>query len=357
MKIVIAWSQISGYMAAAWRALAAIPDVSVFLVAFASDVNAPFDFGLLGDIRYRMLTAAEQADAALIRRLIVDEKPDVLMVSGWSNPGFRAAVMDRALDGVPKLMTMDTQPRFDARQALGRYLRRGFFQKIDRVVAAGERSAICARYLGFEGRQIRVGFCGVDYGIFGGLLDERRRGPWPRKFLFVARYAPEKAIDVLTAAYAKYRARAGADAWDLVCCGRGPEGKYLNAPGIVDMGFVPPDRQAPVFADAGAFVMPSRYEPWGVAIAEGAAAGLPLVCSDACGAAGDLLRDQYNGFLFGTDDANDLADKLDRVTRVDHALWGGRSRTLAEGFSADIWPWRCFDGYLPGQAAACHGSA
>jgi glycosyltransferase involved in cell wall biosynthesis len=230
---------------------------------------------------------------------------------------------------------------------IGRRAMRPFLRRIDRVVVSGERAAQAARYFGFKGSQIKLGFCGLDFGIFGPLLERRLKGPWPRKFLFVGRYAPEKALDVLVDAYARYRATAGADAWELVCCGTGPEGHRLKAPGIIDMGFVPPDRQAEVFTDAGAFVMASSYEPWGVAIAEGAASGLPLVCSDACGAVAEVLREGYNGYVFGTGDAAALARALTRVSMVDAPTWGARSRTLASAYDAAGWPQRVFDDLLP----------
>ena len=52
-----------------------------------------------------------------------------------------------------------------------------------------------------------------------------------------------------------------------------------------------------MYVDADVFALLSRHEPWGVAVNEAAASGLPLLLSDRVGAAADLLRDGENGFL------------------------------------------------------------
>ena len=348
MKVLILWSHISGYMAASWRALAAVSGVEVYLVAFESESEAPFDVGILGDIPHRFLTWAERQNVGLVRDLAREYRPDAILVSGWAHKAYRAVVTDPAHVLATCVMGMDTQLRLDWRQVIGRQVLRGFLRHIDRIAVAGERAAMYARYLGFEGSQIRFGIYGLDAPAFTPLLDRRlAAGAWPKRFLYVGRYAPEKDLDTLLAGYALYRAEAGPDAWDLVCCGAGPEKGKVRGDGVTDLGFIPPARQAEVFTNAGAMVMASSYEPWGVAIAEGACAGLPLVCSDACGAAADLLRDAYNGRLFGTGDATSLARALTAVTHADLPTWGHRSRAFGAAFDAKLWPQRLFDGLLP----------
>ena len=43
-------------------------------------------------------------------------------------------------------------------------------------------------------------------------------------------------------------------------------------------------------AECGAFVLPSRKEPWGVVVQEAAAARMPVICSDSVGAGDHLVR-------------------------------------------------------------------
>lgn len=353
-KIVICWSNISGYMAACWRALAAEPGVDLTVLAFQSEAVAPFDPALLGDVRHRLLTADERVDVRLVTGLVTAERPDALCISGWAHKAYRPLASHPALASTFKIMAMDNQLRSDWRQAVGRRLLRRYLSRFDRMAVPGERSFAYARYLGFPDGSIRSGFLGIDLDAFGPGLATRlaRPGGWPRRFLFVGRYAREKGIDTLVAAYAKYRAEA-VDPWDLVCCGRGTEGTLLaGRPGVTDMGFVPPTEQAAVYADAGAFVLASRYEPWGVVVAEAAASGLPLVCSTACGATVEMLRDGYNGYSFAPEDVDQLCRRLHQIhRRHDLPEWGERSRAFGAAHAATLWPQRVFDGLLPDHAA------
>jgi glycosyltransferase involved in cell wall biosynthesis len=350
MKIVICWSHISGYMAACWRALAATPGVEVFLLGFESDPIAPFDTRLLGNIRHRLLSETDRQNFELTRQIVTGEKPDVMLVSGWFHPAYRKLVADPAVAGATKIMAVDTPFRGDLKQAVGRHLLKPLLKRFDRIVVATERGYTYAKYLGFGESQIRRGIYGIDYAAFATCAEQRLANPagWPKKFLYVGRYAPEKGMDVLTKAYQQYRANSR-DPWELVCCGRGPlAGAVAGWPGVSERGFVPPDQQARVFAECGAFVIASNYEPWGAAIAEAGASGLPLICSNACSSIVDLLRDAYNGYTFATGDVDMLARRMSQLAaRSDLPEWGRRSQHYAAAYAGTLWPLRVFDGLLP----------
>ena len=57
-----------------------------------------------------------------------------------------------------------------------------------------------------------------------------------------------------------------------------------------DRGFVQPADQAAIWAEHGAFALASRYDPWPLVIVEACAAGLPVIHSEACGSAVELVR-------------------------------------------------------------------
>jgi glycosyltransferase involved in cell wall biosynthesis len=72
---------------------------------------------------------------------------------------------------------------------------------------------------------------------------------------------------------------------------------------------------------------------------EAATAGLPLVATDAAGAAHDLVAPGENGFRVPADDAAALADAL-RHLCGDGELReraGVRSREIAAGFTPEAW--------------------
>ncbi|MGC4020645.1 MAG: glycosyltransferase family 4 protein [Cyclobacteriaceae bacterium] len=79
---------------------------------------------------------------------------------------------------------------------------------------------------------------------------------------------------------------------------------------IINHGFQAPDSLPEYFALADIFVLPSRYDGWGVVVNQAIGAGLPVICSDQVGAGLDLIEDGVNGFLFKSEDEGDLRAKL-----------------------------------------------
>ncbi len=67
---------------------------------------------------------------------------------------------------------------------------------------------------------------------------------------------------------------------------------------------------------SGAFILPSRYEPWGVVVHEFATAGLPLLLSEHVGARPQFLIDGLNGYTFYQDSAKDLAQKMHQLSSL-----------------------------------------
>lgn len=63
------------------------------------------------------------------------------------------------------------------------------------------------------------------------------------------------------------------------------------------------------------FVHPSRYEGFGLAVAEAMAAGIPIISSAIEGPAEILANGKY-GLLFKNNDADDLADKIEQAVNM-----------------------------------------
>jgi glycosyltransferase involved in cell wall biosynthesis len=239
-------------------------------------------------------------------------------------------------------MGMDTPWEGSGRQQLGRWVLRPFVRQMDRVMVTGERCWQYASRLGVSPDRIVRGLYGVDVAGLKPLWERRQADGWPQRFLFVGRFADEKAVDVLVEGYARYRERVETP-WSLMCCGKGAMADRLDRqPGIDNRGFVQPDDMTDVWAEAGAFVLPSRFDPWPLALVEAAAAGLPVICSDACGSAVEIVRSGYNGVRVPDEDATALADALARTHGMYDALpkWGRRVQEFAMPYSAERWATR-----------------
>ncbi|MCC6659346.1 MAG: glycosyltransferase family 4 protein [Phycisphaerales bacterium] len=348
MKVVICWLDVSGYTAACWKALAGRPGIDLFVLtrdlaaAMRSGANhTGFDSrALIAGLPHRLLTDAEFADAAVIEKEVLAQRPDAVVIPGWATPQYNRLASLPGLEAATFIMGMDTAWTGSTRQLAGRWLKLRFFRSIDAAVVAGERAYRLARWLGFRDSQLERGVYGLDYAGLAPALTRRLTLPaWPRRFLFVGRYVPDKGLDILLDAYGRYRSRT-TDPWTLTCCGRGPDAALLkHQPGVTDRGFVQPGDLPGLFADHGCFILPSRYEPWGVVLAEAAAAGLPLIATDACGASIDVLHNYHNGLVLPTPDAAALAAAMTWVHENTSRLpdFGRRGQALASAYSAAAW--------------------
>jgi 1,2-diacylglycerol 3-alpha-glucosyltransferase len=142
-------------------------------------------------------------------------------------------------------------------------------------------------------------------------------------------------------AFCAYRAGAVGserEPWHLVLAGDGVlraeiERRIFNLhlTGFVKVaGYISYHDLPAYYGLAGAFVLASVSEPWGLVINEAMAAGLPVLASDRCGGAPDLVAEGRNGFTFDPYDAKGLGALMTRIAsdECDRAAMGATSREI-----------------------------
>ncbi|AFY95589.1 glycosyltransferase family 4 protein [Chamaesiphon minutus] len=339
LKVVFCWSDISGYMAACWRALQESAEIDVFVIAFQALTETAFGDRLMQGIPSKLLDLQARQDSNSIEQLVLSEHPDVVVMCGWLHQPYCKLATSSKLQNAAFIMGMDTPWKDNLRQRLAPLVLRSFLQRMDRVVVTGERSWQYAKRLGIAAERIDRGLYGIDYNSWVPLWKKRSQADWPRSFLFIGRYIPVKAIDLLVQAYQDYRDRVE-DPWDLVCCGQGElKSQLAGKPGIIDRGFLQPTDMESVWQSAGAFILPSRFDPWPLAIVEAAAAGLPIICTDVCGSEVEVVRSWYNGLVIPEENTASITQAF-LTFHQHHAelpIWGQRSQTLAAPYASGIW--------------------
>lgn len=354
MKILFCWTDISGYMAACWRTLAARSGVDLTVLANdASDATA-FDPSIMRGLQWIRRKPHDGADALMIQRHASRVAADVVVIAGWLCPAYRRLVSSDAMgESIRLLLAMDTPWRGTLRQHVARLALRGYCSRFDAAWVPGDRGWQYARRLGFPDDRILRGVYGFDWkGASRAGEIRERAGVVPRRFLFIGRYVPDKGFDLLLDGYARYR-EAVADPWDLACCGQGPLANLLaGRPGVSDRGFRQPDQLIAEIAAAGALVAPSRYDPWNVAIMEAAAGGLPILCSRGCGVSAEVVRDGITGHAFQTDSIEAVTRAMLQAHHAPHlGELGAAAREAVRVYAADAWADRLltFVSNVPGR--------
>jgi glycosyltransferase involved in cell wall biosynthesis len=342
MRIVFCWMTCEGYFAACWKQLARLPGIELVILALHPDAEsiAPHEESLLSGLSVRLFTREQLTDREVLLETLASERPDVVVVPGIANPAAHWAVRQTPLRRAAVVMAWDTPWRGTLRQVVGRWVLGRRLKHVDHVIVPGERAWQCVRRIGFPETHISRGMYGIDSDVFALDFASEQR-PRPRAFGYVGRYVQSKGIEDLAAAYEIY-CRQVRDPWPLLTCGRGPLKTRLEEAGAQDHGFLAPRRLKEFFARVGVAVQASRFEPWGQAIVEACAAGLPVICTEACGCVVEMVRPFHNGLLVPTSDPPSLARAMQWAHEHEDRLaaMGARSTKMAQAYSSGMWAQR-----------------
>jgi glycosyltransferase involved in cell wall biosynthesis len=254
---------------------------------------------------------------------------DAVLIGGWNQPAFLRAARAEP----PYAVWVESTAR-DERRGRLEWLKRRLLSSAAGVLVPGTAARDYVLSLGVDPARIVVAPNAFDLTAFTAAV-ERARGRHTPTVLTVARLSPEK--DVVTLLHAV----EGLDA-ELVVVGGGPQEGKLREAAPANARFVgraTRDELPRWYANADVFALTSRSETWGMALSEAAAAGLPLVATEAVGGAWDLIEEGVNGYRVPVGDATALREALGKVLAAgewrDRAA--RRSRELAEQATPERW--------------------
>lgn len=211
-------------------------------------------------------------------------------------------------------------------------LTRYIYQHSDAIVVYGEH---VKRYLIGEGvpaERIFVAAHAVDNEAYNREVSEEEKAalrrnlnitPDQKVVLYLGRLEEVKGLPYLLEAFASLQR----DDVVLVLAGTGSEQSRLewlaHEKRIVEhvrfAGYVPIEKTVPYYAIAWVYVLPSitlpeGKEPWGLVINEAFNQGVPVITTDAVGAAvGGLVQDGINGFVVPERNSTALAQALQHI--------------------------------------------
>jgi len=347
-------------------ALSKVPDIDVHLIELAPTIQTyqkswetardklGFPLTTLVDTPYGQTSLVK-----LLKRLteILEElDPDSVAVASYSPLPMLAAARWARTHGAASIImfpsTESDHQRVWWKERIKRWLVRRYY---DAGIVGGKTSRSYLLRLGMPQDRIWERYDVIDNDYFIGrsrdILDKvaghRKRFALPeRYFVSVGRFSEEKNLTRLLQAYRRYR-DAEPDGWDLVIVGDGPQreellgvARSLNLDDVIWPGFVQINELPIYYALSDGFVLPSVSEPWGLVVNEAMACGLPVLVSDRCGSAPDLVVEGKNGYTFDPYSVDAIADRMLRLASLDEARRAAMRRVSSEiiaDYSLEAW--------------------
>jgi glycosyltransferase involved in cell wall biosynthesis len=263
-------------------------------------------------------------------------KPDVVAVNGWNNFGSLVAAKCCVRCGIPMVVMSESSYQDERRTWWKEAIKRRIVDLYAAALVGGQHHVEYLVELGMPRERIFTGYDVVDNHYFRQKAEEVRsqRSEIRQKcalrenyFLASARFIEKKNLPKLIRAYAEYRCGSeirsqksevsnNKASWDLVVLGDGPLktdlcrlisdlrlNEHVHLP-----GFKPYDELPVYYGLANAFVHASTTEQWGLVVNEAIASGLPVIVSNRCGCASELVNG--NGFSFDPTNEDELAARL-----------------------------------------------
>ncbi|MBF0182220.1 MAG: glycosyltransferase family 4 protein, partial [Magnetococcales bacterium] len=313
---------------------------------FASRSSRPYEWHLARNARRGI-------DPEVLRRLSKERSDAWFLVASYRPATLAAAMYALARQRRPFLYWTDTplpettqwnarEP--DARPWWLRLARRRLLHWIyahaHRTLATGDFGVAASVRLGCPPEKCVVFPYWVPLGDPPDRLRDTERPPL-RTLVGIGQLIHRKGWEFALRAVADAR-RQGAEV-TLILIGDGADRRLLEDQaaqlGLADRVRFPGWLHAPEIARhlrmADALIHPARWEPYGVVVLEAMAAGVPVLGSEACGAAVDRVIPEVSGFLHAVGDVASLTRQIVRLANDGPLLH--RMRVGARE-SAEAWP-------------------
>jgi glycosyltransferase involved in cell wall biosynthesis len=241
--------------------------------------------------------------------------PEIIIIAGWMDYFYLKIAFKYRKLGCKVICAMDTQYDNTIKQNIAsKILNFNFLRKLFYTHAwiPGYPQFETALKLGFNKNEIIFALLSADTNIFRN-FDMNQNSK--KTFLFVGRLEEAKGVDILLDVWSKL-AKIYPD-WSLKIIGDGKfKNLFSNVNNIQYKGFLNPQDVAFEMNNSDCFVLPSNYEPWALVIHEAALCGLPIICTNKCGASTIFVIDQLNGYIVKENDPIALYEAMDNFINL-----------------------------------------
>lgn len=335
IKILYLYSELMGYNIPVLHYLEKNYEVELNVVSWKKKISK-YQIEKSNKINYYFKEDFENDE---LFRFVLNVAPNVIVTSGWMDKDYLKICKYNKKKGVKIVGAMDTQWENTFRQKLATLISPFYHKKyFDFLWVSGNYQFEYAKRLGFNNNQIIFNCYSANTEFFEMNTFNYQEN---KTLVFIGRFDEVKGVRHLIAAFNEYIQESQSSLKiKLIGGGVNYEAyKSKQTESIIIKEFIQPNELLNELNLVQGFVLPSIYEPWGVVIHEMAAAGLPLLVSDVCGANSAFALNNFNAFVFKSNSVKDLKNvlrKFDNLSKEEILLMSERSRILAKKISPEI---------------------
>jgi glycosyltransferase involved in cell wall biosynthesis len=336
-RILFLFTELSGYFLNC-LCYAKKSGYEVHVVHYEVNNEAPFNLDLYNQLfLYRR---NEFSKFNVLSAFVEGLNPSLIFVSGWIDQNYLKIIKKHSL--VRKnVLLIDNPWKGTLKQKIWSFYFIFFYKKyFDFIWLPGLPQKRYAKKLGFKKDEIFEGLYTCDERVFNFKTKLNNRNKSLKKLLFIGRYIDQKGVIELWDTFIKVNNEVD-DKWELWCIGTGKlwDQRIINE-NIKHFGFVQPEKIPEIVSKCHFYVLPSKYEPWGVSLHEMISVGKPVLVSKNVGSSYCFVKHEVNGFVFSHNKPNDFEYKLRKVMKLsnkDVEKMGEESVHLSRIFSTDKW--------------------
>ncbi len=342
MKILIVHNQLwAHYKAIIFNELQKLieqnSDSELLVVQIASIEKSRLDLGKLDtsihQYPYRLLHEGTLEEVGLwqkisgIHKAIAVFKPNIVNLTGYYDLASWAILFYCKLKGIKTILSNESTAGDHQRDKLKEAIKSFIIKQFDGYFNFGTLSKNYLLALGAKPQKMLVNRNCVDnvalkniyeQHFHNRLLSQKRFGVAPQNFIFVGRLIDYKNLLNFLDSFAEAQNQIKTD-WGVIILGDGEQKEVLKNlvedKKIRNVSFQSGVswQQVPEYlALSDVLVLPSYSEPWGLVVNEAMACGLPVLVSEKCGCAIDLVRNGENGYTFSPYNKSEMKTLLSK---------------------------------------------
>lgn len=340
MKILIVHNQLwAHYKAIIFNELQKLieqeSDSKLLVVQIATIEKSRLDLGKLDtsihQYPYKLLHQGTLEEVGLwqkisgIHQAIAEFKPNIVNLTGYYDLASWAILFYCKLKGIKTVLSNESTAGDHQRDKLKEAIKSFIIKQFDGYFNFGTLSKNYLLTLGAKPQKMLVNRNCVDntalkniyeQHFHNRLLSQKRFGVAPQNFIFVGRLIDYKNLLNFLDSFAEAQNQIKTD-WGLIILGDGEQKEVLKNlvedKKIRNVSFQSGVswQQVPEYlALSDVLVLPSYSEPWGLVVNEAMACGLPVLVSEKCGCAIDLVRNGENGYTFSPHNKSEMKNLL-----------------------------------------------